>query len=211
MKFLQRLSLVVLLGTATALTPLVAQTVADEAAPEVGLKIPDGQQLFGKNDPNLRRATARVNGEIITGTEVDHRLALILAANDNKLPPEEIDRFRVQIITNLINNALVHAFDGRQNGKITIVATVERTGCVNIAVKDDGVGIAPIHVDKVFDPFFTTKLGRGGSGLGLNIVYNLVTTTLGGRIVVVSELGQGACFTLSLPLRVDRPAVEFVI
>lgn len=106
MKFLQRLSLVALLGTATALTPLIAQTVADEAAPEVGLNIPDGQQLFGKNDPNVRRATARVNGEVITGTDIDHRLALILAANDNKLPDDEIARFRAQIITNLIDETL---------------------------------------------------------------------------------------------------------
>ncbi len=106
MKFLQRLSLVALLGTATALTPLVAQTVADDAAPEVGLNIPDGQQLFGKNDPNVRRATARVNGEVITGTDIDHRLALILAANDNKLPDDEIARFRAQIITNLIDETL---------------------------------------------------------------------------------------------------------
>ncbi len=106
MKFLQRLSLVALLGSATALTPLVAQTVADDGATEVGLNIPDGQQLFGKNDPNVRRATARVNGEIITGTDIDHRLALILAANDNKLPDEEIARFRAQIITNLIDETL---------------------------------------------------------------------------------------------------------
>ncbi len=108
-----------------------------------------------------------------------------------------------QVITNLINNALVHAFDGKQHGRITIVATVDRPGWVNIAVRDDGLGISPIHVDKVFDPFFTTKLGKGGSGLGLNIVYNLVTTTLEGRVGVVSEVGHGACFTLSLPLRVD--------
>ena len=68
-------------------------------------------------------------------------------------------------------------------------------------MRDDGLGIALTHLDKVFDPFFTTKLGKGGSGLGLNIVYNLVTTTLGGRIQVVSAPGQGACFTICLPLR----------
>lgn len=106
MKLLKRLSLVAVLATATALTPLVAQTVADEAAPEAKLDIPDGQQLFGKNDPNLRRATAQVNGEIITGTDIDHRLALILAANDNKLPDEEVARFRAQILTNLIDETL---------------------------------------------------------------------------------------------------------
>lgn len=106
MNSLKRLSIAAVLATATALTPLVAQTVADEAAPEAGLDIPDGQQLFGKNDPNLRRATAQVNGEIITGTDIDHRLALIVAANDNKLPPEEVSRFRAQILTNLIDETL---------------------------------------------------------------------------------------------------------
>ena len=106
MKFSKRLSIAAVLATATALTPLVAQTVADDAAPEARLDIPDGQQLFGKNDPNLRRATAQVNGEIITGTDIDHRLALIVAANNNKLPEEEVARFRVQILTNLIDETL---------------------------------------------------------------------------------------------------------
>ncbi len=106
MKLSKRLSLAAAMATATALTPLVAQTVADDATPETRLDIPDGQQLFGKNDPNLRRATAQVNGEIITGTDIDHRLALIVAANNNKLPPEEVARFRAQILTNLIDETL---------------------------------------------------------------------------------------------------------
>ncbi len=106
MKFSKRLSIAAVLATATALTPLVAQTVADGATPEARLDIPDGQQLFGKNDPNLRRATAQVNGEIITGTDIDHRLALIVAANNNKLPEEEVARFRAQILTNLIDETL---------------------------------------------------------------------------------------------------------
>ena len=106
MKFSKRLSIAAVLATATALTPLVAQTVSDEVAPEARLDIPDGQTLFGKNDPNVRRATAQVNGEIITGTDIDHRLALIVAANNNKLPPEEVERFRAQILTNLIDETL---------------------------------------------------------------------------------------------------------
>lgn len=106
MKLSKRLSLAALLATATALTPLVAQTVGDDATPETRLDIPEGQQLFGKNDPNVRRATAQVNGEIITGTDIDHRLALIVAANNNKLPPEEVARFRAQILTNLIDETL---------------------------------------------------------------------------------------------------------
>ena len=106
MKLFTRLSLAAVLVSATALTPLIAQTASDAIAPESNLDIPEGQQLFGKNDPNVRRATAQVNGEIITGTDIDHRLALIVAANDNKLPPEEIARFRAQILTNLIDETL---------------------------------------------------------------------------------------------------------
>ena len=106
MKLFTRLSLAAVLVSATALTPLIAQTASDAITPESNLDIPEGQQLFGKNDPNVRRATAQVNGEIITGTDIDHRLALIVAANDNKLPPEEIARFRAQILTNLIDETL---------------------------------------------------------------------------------------------------------
>ena len=106
MNFNKRLSLAAVLVSATALTPLIAQTDSDIGTPAANLDIPEGQQLFGKNDPNVRRATAQVNGEIITGTDIDHRLALIVAANDNKLPPEELARFRAQILTNLIDETL---------------------------------------------------------------------------------------------------------
>ncbi|MBJ7253530.1 MAG: peptidylprolyl isomerase [Sphingomonadaceae bacterium] len=106
MKLFTRLSLAAVLVSATALTPLIAQTASDAIAPESNLAIPEGQKLFGKNDPNVRRATAQVNGEIITGTDIDQRLALIVAANDNKLPPEEVARFRAQILTNLIDETL---------------------------------------------------------------------------------------------------------
>ena len=106
MKLFMRLSIAAVLVSATALTPLIAQTASDTIASESNLDIPEGQQLFGKNDPNLRRATAQVNGEIITGTGIDHRLTLIVAANDNKLPPEELARFRAQILTNLIDETL---------------------------------------------------------------------------------------------------------
>ncbi len=106
MNFYKRLSLAAVLVSATALTPLIAQTDPDNGTTAANLDIPEGQQLFGKNDPNVRRATAQVNGEIITGTDIDHRLALIVAANDNKLPPEELARFRAQILTNLIDETL---------------------------------------------------------------------------------------------------------
>ncbi|MGQ0709184.1 MAG: ATP-binding protein [Rhodoferax sp.] len=105
-----------------------------------------------------------------------------------------------QVLTNLINNAVVHAFEGMVSGEIRIRATAEGTRHVRLVVQDNGCGIAASHLARVFDPFFTTKLGRGGSGLGLNIVYNLVRDALGGTITVESESGQGACFTMVLPL-----------
>jgi peptidyl-prolyl cis-trans isomerase SurA len=106
MKLFKRLYFAAVLISATALTPLIAQSTPGSEGNDANLIAPDGQQLFGKNDPNVRRATAQVNGEIITGTDMDHRLALIVAANENKLPPEELARFRAQILTNLIDETL---------------------------------------------------------------------------------------------------------
>jgi signal transduction histidine kinase len=105
-----------------------------------------------------------------------------------------------QIVTNLINNAVLHAFEGREHGVISIAAELLPESRVRLTVQDNGRGIPPENLAKVFDPFFTTKFGKGGSGLGLNIVYNLATTSLGGSIRVDSAPGQGACFTLELPL-----------
>ncbi|MBK7006258.1 MAG: HAMP domain-containing protein [Burkholderiales bacterium] len=105
-----------------------------------------------------------------------------------------------QIVTNLVQNALIHAFEGQDNGLITIAARRKGDDWVEITVQDNGRGIPPEHLGRIFDPFFTTKFGKGGSGLGLNIVYNLASTALGGRIRVDSPPGQGACFTLELPL-----------
>ena len=66
-------------------------------------------------------------------------------------------------------------------------------------ISDNGKGIAPEHLNRVFDPFFTTRLGQGGSGLGLNIVYNLSRGILGGQISVTSTRGIGTEFRLKLP------------
>lgn len=71
-----------------------------------GFNIPDDIKLFEKEDPNVRRATAVVNGDIITGTDVDQRLALIVAANEGQVPAEEMQRLRLQILRNLIDETL---------------------------------------------------------------------------------------------------------
>ncbi|MBB3122057.1 sensor histidine kinase [Pseudoduganella violacea] len=104
-----------------------------------------------------------------------------------------------QVITNLINNALLHAFEGRENGRMRLEASTPVEGRVQICFSDDGDGIAPEHLGRIFDPFFTTKLGQGGSGLGLSISYNIVSSLLGGQISVNSS-SAGTIFTLDLPL-----------
>jgi peptidyl-prolyl cis-trans isomerase SurA len=106
MRSYKRLPFLFGLAATTILSPLLAQTVSDDGISDVRLAIPDGQKLFGKNDPNVRRATAVVNGEIITGTDIDHRLALVVSANQGKLPADEVERFRVQLLANLIDETL---------------------------------------------------------------------------------------------------------
>ncbi len=113
-----------------------------------------------------------------------------------------------QILTNLIGNALLHAFDGRENGVVSLnVRRLDDTQ-VELTVSDNGSGIPTANLARVFDPFFTTKFGQGGSGLGLNIVYNLVTDMMGGDLKVDSPPGQGARFTITLPLVAPAAPLE---
>lgn len=105
-----------------------------------------------------------------------------------------------QVITNLLNNALLHGFDGGPEGKVSIHTHPLEDNSVQIIVKDNGKGIEAKYLSNIFDPFFTTKLGEGGNGLGLHIVHNIVTAALGGTIEVDSEVGRGTRFTLVIPL-----------
>ena len=104
-----------------------------------------------------------------------------------------------QVITNLVQNAVVHGFHGRSRGTLQVKLVSFDSNRVQLTVADDGHGIPTGSLSKIFDPFFTARLGQGGSGLGLTIVHNLVTVMLGGRIEVASTVGQGTCFTLSFP------------
>ncbi|HSY27471.1 MAG TPA: ATP-binding protein, partial [Burkholderiaceae bacterium] len=105
-----------------------------------------------------------------------------------------------QVITNFINNALLHAFEGQKCGRIILRARTGASGRVQIQFRDDGVGIKDENLKRIFDPFFTTKMGQGGSGLGLSISYNIVTSIFNGQINVQSTVGSGTTFTLDLPL-----------
>ncbi len=105
-----------------------------------------------------------------------------------------------QVLTNFINNALLHAFEHTQNGHMLLSAVQETPGRVLIHFRDNGGGISAQHLKRIFDPFFTTKLGQGGTGLGLSISYNIVGSLLQGQLHVHSTLGKGTVFTLDLPL-----------
>lgn len=105
-----------------------------------------------------------------------------------------------QVLTNLINNALIHGLEGRNNGEMILSAEEVENDQIRICFSDNGKGIKPEHLRRVFDPFFTTKLGHGGSGLGMNIVHNIVTDLLGGKIQLDSEVGRGTEIRLTLPL-----------
>ncbi|MGB5725097.1 MAG: peptidylprolyl isomerase [Parasphingorhabdus sp.] len=103
--FKTKATLIAALAIAGA-SPSVSQTVEGASLPQTGLNIPDEMTIFGKNDPNVRRATAIVNGDIITGTDVGHRLALIVAANGGEVSDEERQRLRLQVLRNLIDEPL---------------------------------------------------------------------------------------------------------
>lgn len=105
-----------------------------------------------------------------------------------------------QVICNLVDNSILHGHNGQSGGHITITVRLLDAGFVELCFSDNGVGIPEENLQRIFDPFFTTKLGRGGSGLGLNIVYNIVTSLLGGKIEVKSSEGKGVSFILSFPL-----------
>ena len=105
-----------------------------------------------------------------------------------------------QVVSNLVINALLHAFRPDEPGTIAIAVRPVGTTGVVLDFADDGRGIPPEHIERIFEPFFTTRRAEGGSGLGLHIVYNIVTGTLGGRIAVASQPGAGCRFTIDLPL-----------
>jgi signal transduction histidine kinase len=104
-----------------------------------------------------------------------------------------------QIVTNLLMNAIAHAYGEGEVGTLSLRVEEPGHDTVRITFADDGRGIAPEHIDKVFEPFFTTGRGRGGTGLGLHIVHDLVTNRLRGRIALDSRLGGGTRFTIDLP------------
>lgn len=108
-----------------------------------------------------------------------------------------------QVCTNLVQNALIHAFPGGRVGLVTLEVDHDRERGALIVCRDDGVGMEAAVLRRVFEPFFTTQRGRGGSGLGMHIVHNLVTDLLGGSIDVSSTPERGTEVTIRLPAHAE--------
>lgn len=105
-----------------------------------------------------------------------------------------------QILVNVTSNAILHGFEARAGGEIRISAERRGEEKVVLIFADNGCGIPAENLPRIFDPFFTTKLGQGGNGLGLHIVYNIITGVLGGAIQVESSPDHGTRFVFELPL-----------
>ncbi|MEA1672603.1 sensor histidine kinase [Nitrospirillum sp. BR 11163] len=104
-----------------------------------------------------------------------------------------------QVASNLVLNAIIHAFPDQEGGTVRITLTRSGPRAI-LEVRDDGIGMTEEVRHRCFEPFYTTKRGRGGSGLGLSITHTLVTNGLNGRITVDSALGAGTTFRIEMPL-----------
>ncbi|MCD1598520.1 ATP-binding protein [Rheinheimera aquimaris] len=108
-----------------------------------------------------------------------------------------------QILINLIMNSLIHAFEHIEQGEMTIDISVQGSNC-QLIYTDNGAGVPESIKKRIFDPFVTTKRGEGGSGLGLHLVYNLVTQALNGKIQLDSTLGHGIRISINFPVIVIK-------
>jgi signal transduction histidine kinase len=139
-------------------------------------------QIIASLRPVLKKATIAVTVEVPEGLVIDGY-------------PGSYG----QILTNLFLNAATHAFADGRSGTISISARPRGPEDIEIIFADNGAGMTPEVQRQAFDPFFTTRRNDGGTGLGLHIVYNLVTQQLGGRMMLDSRLGQGTTFRIMMP------------
>lgn len=110
-----------------------------------------------------------------------------------------------QVLINLINNAYQHAFTEQMQGVVSITAQQVGTQ-VHLQIADNGVGMTSEQLARLYEPFFSTRIGQGGSGLGMAIVKNLVSRSLGGRLEVQSVPGEGTRFSLEIPVEAPSDA-----
>lgn len=127
-----------------------------------------------------------------------HNLYNISITGDDSINIYSYPGALAQVITNFVNNSILHAYAPNKPGSIHIDIQ-QQCDRIVIQYKDDGFGIDPQIYSRIFEPFFTTARDKGGTGLGLHITYNLVTQKLQGSINCESETGKGTLFTVDLP------------
>jgi signal transduction histidine kinase len=117
-------------------------------------------------------------------------------------PDSEIESYPgafSQIFFNLVSNAMIHGYDQEASGTITVDVLTTDSG-LKLVFADNGKGIPPDDLNKIFEPFYTTNQERGNVGLGLNIVFNIVTQKLNGEISCESKPNEGTKFIISMPV-----------
>lgn len=129
-------------------------------------------------------------------------------SGETKLSIVTIPGILAQILTNFVTNSLRHAFENKQNGHIQIHVAVMADRGAKIIFQDNGCGMSADVIEKIYDPFFTTKRSQGGTGLGMNIVYNLINKKLEGNIQIESVVGEGTTVTVTLPAKVTMPTAK---
>ena len=148
------------------------------------------KEVLASIAPSLKKFPQRISLDIPTGIQMDSF-------------PGPLG----QVVINLVNNAYLHGFENQSQGAVSISAQVLGEQ-VKLSIADNGVGMSKEHLGKLFEPYFSTKIGKGGTGLGMAIVRNLTTKTLGGTIAVHSTPGSGTTFTICLPLVVPDKAAS---
>jgi len=113
-----------------------------------------------------------------------------------------------KILLQFISNAMIHGFEGLEQGQMLLHAEIQNENYVRITFNDNGVGMPPKVLRRVFEPFFTTRMGSGSNGLGMHLVYNMVTQLLGGQIEIKSVLGHGTTIILEIPLQAPVSASD---
>ncbi len=167
-------------------------------------KISVDQQLEEVEEFNLREAIERIVHTLsprLKKTNVQINLDI----------PDDIwlvslEGIFFQIISNLITNSIAHGFDDMKNMERKIVIRAHSSdGRLFLNYSDNGKGVDPVLKDNIFEPFVTTKRNKGGTGLGLNIVYNLISQRLKGKISLQDKIEKsGATFNIEAPLNLDQ-------
>jgi two-component system, NtrC family, sensor kinase len=132
-----------------------------------------------------------------------HNVTLELQLNKAPIRMRSYPGAISQIIINLLQNAVFHAFEQTKDAKIILKTEVNNT-TATISCSDNGKGVDHEVASKIFEPFVTTKRNHGGTGLGLNITYNLITQHLGGTVCLDTTVAQGACFIINIPCTIEQ-------